>query len=75
MKDKNKLNMFDRNKVKIKKAIISIISTILIFGFLIMMTLNKSFTKAFVLVFLLILLFVLLCVMIYLVIGGFDDER
>lgn len=75
MKDENKLNMFDRNKVKIKKAIISIISTILIFRFLIMMTLNKSFAKAFVLVFLLTILFVLLCILIFLIIGGFDDER
>lgn len=75
MKDENKLNKFDRNKNKIKKAIISIISTILIFGFLIMMTLNKSFAKAFVLVFLLTILFVLLCILIFLIIGGFDDER
>lgn len=75
MKDENKLNKFDRNKNKIKKAIISTISTILIFGFLIMMSLNKSFAKAFVLGFLLTILFILLCVLIFLIIGGFDDER
>lgn len=75
MKDENKLNMFDKNKKKIKKAIISIISTILIFGFLIMMSSNKSFAKEFVLLFLLTILFVLLCVLIFLMIGGFDDER
>ena len=74
MKDNNKLNKLDRNKVKIKKAVISIISTILIFGFLIMMTLYKSFAKAFVLGFLLTILFVLLCVLIFLIIGGFDDN-
>lgn len=74
MKDKNKLTKFDRKKNKIKKAIISIISTILIFGFLTMMTLNKSFAKTFVLGFLLTILFVLLCVLIFLLIGGFDDN-
>lgn len=74
MKDENKLTKFDRNKNKIKKAIISTISTILIFGFLTMMTLNKSFAKVFVIGFLLTFCFVLLCVLIFLLIGGLDDN-
>lgn len=74
MKDENKLNKFSKNKKKITKAIIAIISTILIFGFLTMMTLNKSFAKVFVIGFLLTFCFVLLCILIFLLIGGFDDN-
>ena len=75
MKDNNKLNKFSKNKKKITKAIIAITISAVIFIGIMSMMINPKLAEPFILVFLLTILFVLLCVLIFLIIGGFDDER